>query len=469
MPTATTGMALLADVGSLAYNGVTFTCLYESMIAGKIVPDSSGRATKLIDYLITVDSLVCLPDRNTITIDKQMVILRQKLTQPAGVLTYQNKGFGSNLQVNPTNAVTNTPRDLAWGPFPELLEFKPLGGSKSAMVKWQVHFRTNEQPTSAAALPLLQFCYSNVIAYDESGYSNLTINGIFEIAMTRQGSQDNYNLTSTVDNYREDVLSRVTDGLDLATFKVSKRSFEVSEDKRTCSFSFNLKELPPMGNPAGVFSAKGEFSFKPSSVHRFLISTVRWTCNLRGTYKVPPPYPRRTAWIAFVSMWRFRMIQSQLGGIDANGNIATPPVGAAGAVALNLDPRPVLDSQFLRSLLRFYNDTGISSVFRGHFQPGAGGGSVAFNSNLQRAMPTKLMGYEGLYEDSDTVSFEAEWILLSSLERILLSTGMWRWSGVEGGELYASSIRGLSGARSWLKNELDPSAAAIVDFGHPGG
>jgi len=73
---------------------------------------------------------------------------------------------------------------------------------------------------------------------------------------------------------------------------------------------------------------------------------------------------------------------------------------------------------------------------------------------------------EGLYLDSKTTSFEASWLLLTSLQTILTASGIWRWATPSsGGNRWAMSVRSVSGWKSWLANVLNPNQDIIVDLG----
>lgn len=482
---ATTGTALLPDIGTLSYNGVSFCQLYTSVMTGDVVQDSANRTTKYVKYSLTVDADVVLEDEEAdASIDRQFQIIRRLLSQQAGTLTYSGKGFGEVFIINKPGG---TIFDVAWGPIPKIIEFIPLGGSCAAKLKWQVTFCIPEitQPNQSVNffglqiaggnVPVLQFTFATAVNYDADGFSQLGIKGILELGMTRP-TQDNTLLTRTVDTFRQAFLVRITKDFDLTRFKVTSRTFNVSEDKRTLEFGFILQQQPFMGNPAGILTATGDFTFRPEKP-RFLRSTVQWLCTLRATYTVPPGSPRRLAWLAFVSLWRVRMIQSQLGGIPdlasvqilVNQQNQTNPAANAAAVQLanvNIPPPQaiVFNSAELQALLNFLFQNGIGD--RGT-EGQDGKGTTVSVANRQRAIPISFSSSEGLYEESKTISFEAQWRLLSVFQRILISTGLWRRSGIEGGTLWESSVRAISGSFGPLTNILDPKSQAIVDFGHP--
>ena len=75
---------------------------------------------------------------------------------------------------------------------------------------------------------------------------------------------------------------------------------------------------------------------------------------------------------------------------------------------------------------------------------------------------------EGMYLDSKTVSFSASWFFACAFADILDASGLWRKLpevDTGGKNLWAASVRDVSGSVSWLPNTLDPSLDVVVDFG----
>ncbi len=128
----TTGPSILPDVGILFYNGCTFSPLYESNISGRCVKDEAQRTVIYMEYTITVDGYVTMPAGAPDT-SATMNNMRQILSKQGGELRYI--GRGNDIEVNVPGGRT---KDVKWGPIPEILEFQPLGGGRSAKVKWTV-------------------------------------------------------------------------------------------------------------------------------------------------------------------------------------------------------------------------------------------------------------------------------------------------------------------------------------------
>src|ERR1035438_4639544 len=136
----TTGPASLPDVGTLSYNGCTFSPLFVSNLSGKAVQDNARRTVKELELTLIVDGYVSLAFGNT-SISPTTANMVELLTAQAAPLVY--KGRGLDLSVNAAGGAMfgGMARDVAWGPVPELFEFQPLGGGLSAKVKWGVTVR----------------------------------------------------------------------------------------------------------------------------------------------------------------------------------------------------------------------------------------------------------------------------------------------------------------------------------------
>jgi hypothetical protein len=481
-----TGLAPLPDVGTLAYNGVTFSSLFKSNCSGVTMPDQAGRTVRFVEWTIVVEGYVTLQSKNPAggvvgglgtptTIDATMTNLRQLLEAYGGTLTYEGKGLG-NVTVNDPNGVL---WDTNWGPKPKVLDFQPLGGSRAALVKWQVVvcipelsqtilkdiLNRNLQAGKASGLragpasgrgPVVQFNEETSVTYDEDCYSTLTIKGTLEIPLTRR-TQDTFTVFETVDNYRELYMNRVAQSVDLTRFRVTKRDFTVSRDKRTMEWTFVAEELPPMGLPPGAVAARGKMTVRPLDNNPAL---VNWYCTLTGTYTIRKDFPRRLAWAAFLSLLKFRMEQSVLGNPPPN-----PPQPNANPALQKALGGVVWTNPLAASIMKRF--------LANQQQQGKG-------PALQNAMIYYFTFTEGLYLDSKTITFECSWRLITTFSHILLASGVWRTADLEGGigllvggagvaafqNLWSQSVRDIQGAQGNLFNQLDPAAQAIVDLGN---
>lgn len=453
----TTGPSTLPDVGELSYNGCGFSPLFETKVSGVMVKDKANRTVKCMEYTLLADGYATLP-AGAESINGNVQLLRDLLSAQAGALVYRGRGF--DLIVNGGSAR----KDVAWGPIPELLEFQPLGAGRSAKVQWTVKVTTTEPITVMSSLVtkgakkikmppppvLLQFNYDTSVKYGEDQFSSLSIKGTLEVAMTRP-DQRTRTLTSTADDMRQLVENNIMASIDLTRFRLTQREFNVSRDKRTLEWNVTAEELPYMHMPMNCTLARGTYSVRPAKVGAGL---ALWLCTLRATYTVRADKPRRVAWLSFLALLRLRM------GESTKGSIPTLTGEDEGFTAV-------------LKKTNIFSPTGIISVplnltveaFR------------QINNSIKDPPPAQVRAIlidfsfdEGLYLDSKTVSFSATWRLVTTFSHILLASGLWK-KVVEtepfGGNLWALSMKDVSGAQSWLPNKLNPANDVIIDFGGP--
>lgn len=450
-----TGLAVLPDIGTLFYNGITWSCLYKSRISGKPILDNAGRTVKYVEYTLVVDGIVTLPDTGAnSTIDQEWMALREQLTKQAGVLRYVNKGFGTDVTVNLPGGTVN---DVAWGPIPTELGFTPLGANRSAQMTWQVKFHLTEMSKGALLNgKVLQFNDETTLSFDDDGYSRFTIKGTLEVPLTRTAAQPRGTiLTSTVDDLRVQFMNRFVRNFNFEGFKVVRRNFNVSRDKRTLEWDYEVEELPPHNPPAFMQTARGSYSVKQEKSGP-LAGSVKWICTLRATYVVPKGLPRNIAFRAFAALWAFRMAQSARGNVNPAPNIINPGANQAPAGAPPTALPAVTIVAVPNSINLFYND--VSRQINNILGP-------ALNNNA-KAFPIHFSMDEGVYLDSRTVTFQAGWRILTSTRALLAASGLWVRSSAESRNAWATSIRPISGGKSWIENRLNPADALIVDFGN---
>lgn len=447
----TTGPATLPDVGTLSYNGCTFSPLFQTDVSGLAVKDSAGRTTKFIEYSITADGYVTAPEPPRVDgIAPTMETLYQLLTAQGGSLTYE--GRAADIVVNPAGGGGLS--DVAWGPIPEVLDFQPLGGGNSAKVKWQVKTRVPKVPNSLAQKPglnnpvLLQFNYETSVGYGEDGYSSLSVRGTMEIPLTRT-SQGTRTVPYTVDDFRSQVQTRILRGIDLSRFHLSRREFSVSRDKRTMEFDVQAEEKSYQDLPPDCTVARGTYSVRPARAGGGL---CMWLCTLRATYTVAVGRPRRVAWFAFLALLREKMRQAALGNLDINGN---PAFGVRLAPNWNSPAYPAgadASVRFWQGFLRAQHAT------------------IRNGDVTQKAFLLDFSFDEGTYLDSKTTSFSATFRIATTFDLILKASGLWKKVPEEdfrGNNLWSTSVKNIMGTQSWLVNPLDPKLDVIVDFGGP--
>jgi hypothetical protein len=454
-----TGPAIFPDQGELSYNDITFSTLYTSALSSDILPDNAKRITKAVEWTLKVHGLVTLPE-NAETTDAVFLKLRQQLSVHGAALIYFGKGFG-NLIVN-GDAIQ---RDIAWGPIPKVISFKPLGGAGAAEIEWQVTTTITELPNAVSQQatgngrgpggvnnPVVQYNYQARVGYDDEGYSNLSLRGTLEIPMTISISGGR-RPPDDVDLYRQQWMNIQ---FDLTKFTVTRRSFEISRDRRTIEWEFVVEELSDMGLPPGAMKARGTMSVRPmKSGNNSLLVGVQWACSLRATYTISKTFNKRCAMHAFYNLLCFRMRSSVNGAIpiiaDPVPAAPVPPPVPPAAPAVPTDVGSVqwwlrMDRAQLQSFRRI--------------------SPVAERQLFRQAFLMDMNFDEGIYMDAKTFSVEATWMIIIQFTSLLQATGVWRWQRGTSGDLeWATSIRNVMGAASWLENKSNIGSQVIVDLG----
>lgn len=468
--TYTTGPATLQDVGELSYNGCLFSPLYATKISGTVVRDAANRTTRYMEYTLIADGYVTLP-AGASDINGNMNTLRRLLTAQGGRLRYTGRGF--NLNVNPEQGgrppvrppapglppgggtivtVNLEGQDVAWGPIPELIEFQPLGAGRSAKIQWKCTTRIPE--VKAKGKGLIQFNYDCGVSYGEDGYSSLTVRGTIEIPMTRT-KQDSREVIRSADDFRSLLETRVLTGIDLENFRITKRDFQVSRDKRTLEFDVAAEERPYMDMPAGCTVARGNFTVRPTKVGAGLIN---WLCTLRATYTVALGTPRRIAWLNFLALLRLRMNCARP---EYMPEIPDPQDGKK-------PPPPRSPGRKIFGILFPGVDFGLE-VAKQEIQSTTPGTNGIPNPS-QAAWLIDFSIDEGIYLDSKTISFSATWRVLSKFQYILYASGIWKKlpeRDAQDRSLWATTMQPIQRSQSWLVNNVEPALDVIVDFGGP--
>lgn len=413
------GPRILPDVGSLFYNGVNWDCLYSSNISGEPIKDRANRTTKFMAWTLNVDGVVTLPKGAT-TIDSQWINIRKLLSQPGGALAYTGKGFGP-LQVNYNG---QSIWDAAWGPTPKVIEFKPLGASRSALIKWSCTVNVPEFYSNTFKDALLSFNSETSISFNDKGYATFSYRGSFEIPMTRNNINDR-TMPDDLETYRQTFAN-----IDMPNqYRPVRREFSYSEDKRTCTFEYVFEEMPTGGNmpggiPKGATDARGSYSVSTMPGRGF----VRWRATLQASYVIRKDFPRRTAWMLFLGLLRDRMARSlQQFAIGVNGNANSFTPGKTSNPGVN------------------------TPNWR----------------NIVTAIPESFNFTEGIYLDGETSSFQCVWTFCSTFPNVLEASGVWKQIPDTSFVKWRASTKSIMGPNNWNGTAMLPENDIIVDLGVP--
>ena len=286
----------LPALGKCNYNGVEFPSNVETTeFRGTPTYSSDGRTITHTVFSLTLRAT--FTDEEEIGTDSQMINIIPRLTQPASKLVYDGRGFG-NIVVNAGGTF-----DVAWGPKPRVLSLKPIGAGLAVEMTWQVEWSV---PTCNDAVYKnfpMEFTYKITYDIDKSGYTVRHYSGKVVIPQTRQ-SPDNRIPYTSADAWREKVTP-----LTITGFERISRNFELSEDRRTLTFSIVDRQLPPWAPPEGCIEAEASHTYTSDAGKIF-----NWTGTITGKYELARGVNVGVAVNAF-----FALLKDRIG--IARGNI----------------------------------------------------------------------------------------------------------------------------------------------------
>lgn len=257
---------MLPTVGQLVYNGFAFGP-YTETTSMKVSPkrDSSGRTVLYNVYRFTFRTF--LKNVSNSRNDPLVIAARRALTKSGADFTYTGRGFG-DIRVN-QGAV----RDVAWGPWPQELAFKPVGADQTCTLEWSLEVAVPDCADAAYSGRVMEFAYSVTFDRDAAGYSTRSIAGHLTIPQTRIAPGRN-DLAESADDYRELVDAPVPVG-----YRRKWGSFRLDESKTRLDFTFSDEEMHENIPPPGVIEAHARHrlgSTKPGLLF--------WTGTLSAEY-----------------------------------------------------------------------------------------------------------------------------------------------------------------------------------------
>src|SRR5690349_795271 len=137
----TLAAAKVSDPWLISYGSFTFPLYSRSNIQGRPVPDSSRRSVMFVQYTLEIESYLCAGPQSVLTtqpgeqpgeltLDDDLIQIRQQLSQRGAMLEIKNTGFGHVRVNNPLGIVEPGVdfADVAYGPHPEILDAKTIAG-----------------------------------------------------------------------------------------------------------------------------------------------------------------------------------------------------------------------------------------------------------------------------------------------------------------------------------------------------
>lgn len=268
---------------------VTFDSLISTELKMSGVKSRCGRTYTGWKYVLSVRGYINA-DAGT---DTLMTTYRNTLSRPAGLLTFKNKGAGSLIINDHANGDV---RDNSFGPWPEIISWKPVGNHLTALVHWTV---TTTIPASSAyhyAQGIEECWYTIGYDVDAHGYSTINIEGGITIPMTRKTTLDPA-LPDNADSRLDKIIPACQ-----PKFRRKTKSRRLSEDKRTLTFHFvdeEMKTVPP------YFCSDWDVRHRSGSTAKQ--GFFNWPGTITATIWTPPGIPRQVALVKFLSFCANRL------------------------------------------------------------------------------------------------------------------------------------------------------------------
>ena len=164
--------------GTLKYNGIEFDAADQVNVNAEPVYDDSGRTIVAQRYTLTVRAILADDD-----LDSDLETIRRDLCVPGKRFEYNNRGFGNNLTIDPSGGGDRRQVDILGGPFPQELDWQPLGAERAGEILWQIVFAIPccEKGKKPRKMGIMALNYSIGYRMDMAGDTTRTIQGYLQI------------------------------------------------------------------------------------------------------------------------------------------------------------------------------------------------------------------------------------------------------------------------------------------------
>lgn len=343
---------LLAAVGELSYNGVTFPGPTRASINSTPIYDQADRSVKYVKHKLRVETYFCHDDTALVTgapavagadphVNNIVDYIRLRLTKVGAELRLREKGFGLDVRVNGVRTAGRAPGvyyDAEFGPKPRVLAWQPVGDNRTVKVVWEVEFNIPEccqYPTQDVPL---ERTYTVDWSIDAQGLTTRVIEGRVEATIARIPLAAGLRMNGNADDFRHWAFFPIPLGF------VRTQKYKLSEDRRVLLFTLTDQELP------------SDYAFTPGTLKmdaeqtvssRFLDGNaggfVKWDCSIRATITLPKNqtmgigglpkslYGRKLAWIAFKEIldekiWKVAKRKGRRGILKIPGKVSNSSV-----------------------------------------------------------------------------------------------------------------------------------------------
>lgn len=278
-------MSFLPAVGTVSYNGYTFSAYAQTKVSLSPVPNEGMTTSKARLFTLQVTDYV----QNDSGLDSSIAEnIRTLLVQPHGRLEYSGRGFGNPLVIEGEGGSTSSQVDLKRGPWPKLTSWTPLGGPRAAVFTWECEAIIPPCEDGLTDTGVMAYEYTMTLTQDRQLLTTIVYEGYLEVPQPVRASNPDV-LTRTADFYRH----RVNIPL-LHNFRRENQSYKLNQAKDRLEFTItDVQMADPI--PDGMVEADVTWSVKEST-----LGSGKYECTLRGSYVLSPYVPRYKAMSAFI-------------------------------------------------------------------------------------------------------------------------------------------------------------------------
>lgn len=280
-----------------SYNGYTFNASARTKVSENPVTSADNRNAKCSQISITVSGFITQDD-TTGAIDTYMESMRRRLSVNGANLVYVNKGYGLNLDVNPTFPGSTSVKDVMMGPKPGTLTWWPMGGPNGcygAGFSWSVTTWVAE----CASFPFvpeerrfIEVSYPVTYDVDERGMVTITTNLTAAIPL----SLDPDNTTvRTVDDSIAFLVRPASIGF------MRRHSRTISADRTTCTLTIVDRQIE-IPYPDGCTAIEMQHKIKQKAG-----GIPVWSATISGSLTLSPTADRFLAPQIFFNIASQRM------------------------------------------------------------------------------------------------------------------------------------------------------------------
>lgn len=232
----------------VTYNGYEFPDYAHLTVALEMIYDEAGRTVVSNRYKFHVQAII-LGENSETNAGDNFRRARQRLTKAGQTLRVEQLGFSPSTLL--VNAGSGGVRDVEFGPKPTVLAWNPVGNENAVEIVWDCEtcIPSCDGDNNVRFEGVSSINYSVSTRIDETGFSERTVSGYIEIAMTRIGRS----LPDTADAYREVIV------IDKPPDYERTSNWELSADKRRLTFSIVDRQIrSPNSYPPGVLKIEAD-------------------------------------------------------------------------------------------------------------------------------------------------------------------------------------------------------------------